>query len=246
MRKSLPLFRLALYTLCALSLFSLRAYGQDHEGKNDHPNGIVQDWSGRHTVYPRFGPIRTLIALQNDPRAIRSWQESLRRDWRIDRWPRRFRDQQLGLHRDWSIPLGGGTTAKSMYPAKFTFDPNAAANCATDFIVYPVNATGSSSQPNIVGFNNLYSGTAGSTGICNAPSGGRTAGANDDGVSATTIFSYDITAAGGQVLNVSRTFVGRNQDCFCRNCGFDHRPFSRPCLEEWRWGSCKFADRDLA
>jgi hypothetical protein len=46
-----------------------------------------------------------------------------------------------------------------------------------------------------VAFNNLYSGTAGTTGICNraGPPDG------DDGVSATTMWSYNIQAAGAQV-----------------------------------------------
>ena len=82
-----------------------------------------------------------------------------------------------------------------MYPAKFTFDVNATANCATDFIVYPVNVAGSGTQPNIVAFNNLYSGTTPTAGICNrTPVGGV-----DDGVSATTFWSYNIQAAGGRV-----------------------------------------------
>ena len=85
-----------------------------------------------------------------------------------------------------------------MYPAKFGFDPNAAvtvANCPTDFIVFPVNVTGSATQPNLVGFNQLYSGTApGPVGICNrAPSG------SDTGIAAETFWSYNVHAAGGQV-----------------------------------------------
>jgi hypothetical protein len=82
-----------------------------------------------------------------------------------------------------------------MYPAKYTFDPGAAPNCATDFIVFPVNVAGSATQPNIAAFNNLYSGTVPAPGFCNRgvpPTG-------DDGTSATTLWSYDITAGGGIV-----------------------------------------------
>jgi len=165
----------------------------------EHPNGIVQDWSNRHVIYPRFGAIQTMIALQKDPRALLSWQAAWRKDWLRYNNFRNFHHTHTSIHADWNISLGAGTTAPAMYPAKFTFDPNAVPNCATDFIVFPVNATGSSSQPNIVGLNNLYSGTAGTTGICNAPIGGRPGGADDDGVSATTMWSYNITASGGQV-----------------------------------------------
>ncbi len=149
----------------------------------------------RHLAYPRFGEINTMIALQQDPRALLSWQAAEREDFHRARTPQRFVDAPVETTRDWSISLGGGTTAPAMYPAKFTFDVNATANCATDFIVYPVNVAGSGTQPNIVAFNNLYSGTNPSNGICN-----RTAvGGVDDGVSATTFWSYNIQAAGGRV-----------------------------------------------
>jgi hypothetical protein len=86
-----------------------------------------------------------------------------------------------------------------MYPAKFSFDVNATPDCTNDFAVFAVNVATSATQPNIVAFNNLYSGTAGSTGICNAPANGRTTGPGDDGVSATALWSYNVVAADGQV-----------------------------------------------
>jgi hypothetical protein len=146
-----------------------------------------------HVVYPRIGEINSLIALQHDPRAILSWQAAGRQDSIRARGPRHLFGQQA--HQDWSISLGTGGMAATMYPAKFTFDVNATPNCATDFIVYPVNVAGSGTQPNIVAFDNLYSGTTPTAGICNrTPVGGV-----DDGVSATTFWSYNIQAAGGQV-----------------------------------------------
>ena len=217
MRKTPSALRAALSALCFFSLFALAASAQDKDrdkdGTKEHPNGIVQDWSHRHVVYPRVGPIQSLIAVQNDPRAIQSWQQSIRRDWRrYNRWRNPHRDHFSNVHTDWSISLGGGTTAPAMFPAKFGFDPNGVIvpppadnsfssnnSCTADFLVFPVNAIGSSLQPNLVGFSNLYSGTAGTTGICNAPKNGRTSGADDDGVSATTSFSYNISTAGGRV-----------------------------------------------
>jgi hypothetical protein len=86
-----------------------------------------------------------------------------------------------------------------MYPAKFTFDITAAPSCANDYVVFPVNAVGSSTQPNLVGFNNLYSGTAGATGICN-----RTPTANDSGVAATVTWSYNVQGIiGGGAVTTS-------------------------------------------
>ena len=197
-RKKISALQLVLSAFCMLSLFGLPVFGQDKDkdGAVEHPNGLVQDWSHHHAVYPRTGPIQNLIAVQNDPRAIHSWQEAARSDWR--RWNSlRFHhaNGQSTIQRDWSISLGTGTTAPSMYPAKFGFDPNATislTNCTTDFIVYPVNTVGGSGQPNIVGFNNLYRGPV--SGLCNIAATG-----TDDGIRATAMWSYDVHAAGGMV-----------------------------------------------
>lgn len=207
MRKTPSAVSIVLSAICLVSLGGLRAYGQDAGKPNEHPNGIVHDWSNRHVAAPRFGEIHHLIAVQNDPRTIQSWQEVIRGEWRRWRTPPPIRIKPSG-HTDWAIPLtlSPGTAAnvvpKAMYPAKFGFDPTATPNCANDYAVFPVAATASSSQANLVGFNNLYSGTGGAvTGICNAGQPGitRTTGVDDDGVSATVMFSYAIAAAGGQV-----------------------------------------------
>jgi hypothetical protein len=203
----------------------LTAYGQDRDRRErvgdgradqriEHPNGIVQDWSHRHVLYPRVGPIRNLIAVQNDPRALHSWQEAWRREWRRGRYTRRGRGQQVTLHPDWSISLGIGTTAPAMFPAKYTFDSSATPDCTGDFVAYAVNVAGGAGQPNIVGFNNLYSGTVGGVGICNAPANGRTGGVNDDGVSATTLFSYNVTAGGGIVSTSPSLSLDGNKIAF--------------------------------
>lgn len=207
MRKAPSALRAALSALCLFGLFALAASAQDRDrdkdGTKEHPNGIVQDWSHRHVVYPRVGPIQSLIAVQNDPRAIQSWQQSIRRDWlRYNRWRNPHRVNFKNVHTDWSISLGGGTTAPAMFPAKWGFDPTAPVtatpNCFTDFIVFPVSATGSAIQPNIVAFNDLYSGTAGGTGICDSVR--EPYFTSDTVTSAATFWSYNITAEGGQVL----------------------------------------------
>ncbi len=219
-RKTFSALHLALSALCLLSLLGLPAYGQrKNNGKTTkHPDGLVQDWSHRHAVYPRVGPVQSLIKVQNNPRAIHSWQAAARANWHRTNNPKSHNGKQAAFHRDWNISLGGGTTAPSMYPAKYSFDVNATPDCANDFIVYPVNVLGSGTQPNIVAFNNLYSGTApGPTGICN----GTPNPPFDDGVSATTMWSYNIQGAGGKVA--TRNKVNRRGS------------FSRPGLEEWGW-----------
>ena len=207
MRKAPSAFCFAIAACFLFSTAGPRAYGQErdeHNGSKEHPNGIVKDWSNRHVAFTLRGPLHSLIAVQNDARAQASWQSAFRFDWHRSHPP--LHRKLGGIHPDWSIPLTPGSTAvnviaDAMYPAKFGFDPTAAPSCPNDYVVFPVNAAASSTQPNIVGFNNLYSGTAGATGICNAGQPGitRTSGADDDGVSATTMFSYAIAAAGGVV-----------------------------------------------
>jgi hypothetical protein len=192
-RKTFSVLNLALSAFCVLSLFGLPAFGQrkDTSETIEHPNGLVQDWSHRHAVYPRVGPLQNLLAVQNNPRAIHSWQAAARANWHRTNNPKSHNGTQPGFHRDWSIPLGG-STAQFMAPAKFGFDVNAVPDCTNDYIVYPVNVVGTPTQPNIVGFNNLYRGP--STGFCNIPAGG-----GDDGIRATTRWSYNVHAAGGVV-----------------------------------------------
>ena len=81
---------------------------------------------------------------------------------------------------DWSVPLGAAGLAQDMYPAKFSFDVNATPDCTNDYVVYTMNTAPSGTQANIVAYNNLYSGSAGGTGIC----GGGTA---------TTMWAYQVS-----------------------------------------------------
>ncbi|HEY6290992.1 MAG TPA: hypothetical protein VI455_05440, partial [Terriglobia bacterium] len=173
-----------------------------------HADGIVQDWSTAHALYPSVGPIRSMVALQSDFRAIQSWQEAQRQSALQARNPVRFPNiVERQAHTDWSISLGSGSVAASMYPAKFTFDITAAPTCkittagATppppDYAVFPVNLAASSSQPNLVAFQDLYSGTVPTTGICNTLRPSYFTG--DTVASAATFWSYAITAADGVI-----------------------------------------------
>jgi hypothetical protein len=172
------------------------------------------DWSTRHTLYSRFGTSQALESARNDPRALYRWQDAESRqnarsfvppvDLRSffvfrSRGPRTFPSRgAVPTHADWSISLGGGETALAMYPAKYTFDINATPSCTGDFVVFPVDVAGSATQPNIVAFNNLYSGNAGTTGICDSRS--TPTGHSDTKTSATVFWSYDVSAISGGVL----------------------------------------------
>ncbi len=158
------------------------------------------DWSTRHVVYSNWGYLADVNSASSDPRAIFSWRarpaSSYRRFPPFPPIPRPRpplpRPVSSALHRDWSINLGTAGTAPNMYPAKFTFDITQTPSCANDFVVYPIAAQGSATQPNLVAFNNLYSGTTGSTGICN-----RTASGSDLGNTATVLWSYNVQGITG-------------------------------------------------
>jgi hypothetical protein len=69
------------------------------------------------------------------------------------------------------MPLGV-QIGPTVFPAKFSFDVNAAPDCANDYVVFPTNNGGSpglsGADASIVAFNNLYAGP-GPTGICPTP-----------------------------------------------------------------------------
>ena len=135
--------------------------------------GLPVDWSSRHIVSHD-----TATGKQKDPRAIynalriqqsRAQQQAgtIPAKWKplLDR----LRQSRAKAHGDWHFPLGNGTmnsnngaASSDASPAKFSFDVNAAPNCANDYVVYALNVAGSTTQPNLVAFNNLYAGASGS------------------------------------------------------------------------------------
>jgi len=165
------------------------------------PVPVVHDWSTRHVLYSNWGYLADVNSASSDPRAIFSWRARPAGPYRrfppFPPIPRpRPRPVFSTLYRDWSINLGIAGTAPNMYPAKFTFDVTQAPSCANDYVVFPIAAKGNATQPNLVAFNNLYSGTTGGTGICN-----RAVSGSDTGIAATVLWSYNVQgiAGGGAV-----------------------------------------------
>lgn len=71
---------------------------------------------------------------------------------------------QLAANRkiDWSVNLGAGNLAPHQFAAKYGFNPNAQPDCTNDYVVYGLNVAGvTNGQANLVGINELYSGTNG-------------------------------------------------------------------------------------
>jgi len=201
MRGKKPFATVILLAAFAAALFLGKAVPGGGRVTAYRPIPEFHDWSTRHVVYSRWGYLGNLHAASMDPRATFSWRRrSADAEYRAAPWRPIWRPRRIirrsGIERDWAINLGTAGTAPNMYPAKFSFDITQAPSCANDYVVFSIAAPGGSAQPNLVAFNNLYSGTAGGTGICN-----RTTTGTDLGTSATVLWSYNIEGipAGGAV-----------------------------------------------
>ncbi|HEX5423135.1 MAG TPA: hypothetical protein VFW94_06255 [Candidatus Acidoferrales bacterium] len=184
--------------VCLLSLAVLPGIGENSQPAAKRVPGIF-DWTMRHAIYSRTGPMDKMMAAERDPRAMMIWQRQLGR-WR---WRRNSQGPATNsTHRDWSIYLGQNGTAPAMFPAEFNADASGAPDCVNDFVVFPIDATGSTAQPNIVAFNELYSGTAGGNGTCN-----RKASTSDTGTAAEVYWSYNVEGIpGGGAVTTSPAY----------------------------------------
>jgi hypothetical protein len=101
-----------------------------------------------------FGLVRAILP----PPAEQGSEAPLRRRMPVgSRWERK----RNRINTDWSETLGsGGTAGLGVFPATFT---TSSMSCANDFAVFNTGLAGSSTQANIVAFNNLYSSCNGGT-----------------------------------------------------------------------------------
>jgi hypothetical protein len=181
---------LACLLVVAVSLTS----AQDVENQDGHVGRVV-DWTYHHVVVGNGLSQANLNKAASDPRILfRLAEHNLDGRGRIAPLPRPLPrrggvDGTTGNNRrnikvDWSVPLGTGIVAPNMYPAKYSFNLNAAPDCTNDFVVFGLNVAGNTGgQANLVGINNLYSGVP--AGIC--------------GAVPTVLFSYNGSSSGGSV-----------------------------------------------
>jgi len=167
-----------------LLLAKLRAAGPQDFATPTH---MTTDWSSRHLVYSGQPKGPNGWAAMQDPRYRRHrsiYEEHGEfaadgaefNEWRVREWRRYwpFRSAaQPSLRRDWQFSMGpnaltGSPNNDFSFPAKFTFDINAAPSCTNDFVVFTTGLAGATGgQASIVALNQLYSGTGlGGTGIC--------------------------------------------------------------------------------
>jgi hypothetical protein len=152
---------------------------QDSSPQPLPPQHLVQDWSTRHVVFTGLTPEMLDAAVAADPRAWHSWLNHARYNFQsvVESNSEPDSDSvqprhKKPLRRDWQMAIGGSSVGPRVFPAKFSFDINAAPDCTNDYVVFgtgnPVSTGHLGGQPSIVAFNNLYTGP-GPTGICPTP-----------------------------------------------------------------------------
>lgn len=156
-------------------------------------NGFPEDWSHHHVVFSnpgtfqdalKNGSVERWISIVTDPR------------YRIQQMKRAAGaappDEEIiiggvlrtknHLHSDWSVPLSGGVgnwgVALGNYAAKYSFSSIGNPDCVNDFVVFPINNRGKSSQAELLGVNNLYNTTC-------------------TGTVPTVLFAYDLGTSHG-------------------------------------------------
>jgi len=126
------------------------------------------DWTSRHITYSGGLEHADLRAAVREPRILmqlakRNLRQEPIRGHRRARRPRidgSETQDSRNLQIDWSFSTGTGHVAPNMFPAKFGFDTSATPSCASDFVVFGLNVKGvTGGQSNILGLNQLYSGT---------------------------------------------------------------------------------------
>ena len=172
-------FRVMTGLISALTLVmvwvAFSAHGQGHVRTS-----LPQDWSHHHLVFTPPSSIAQAWKLQQEPRFQ---HQVLSRNISA-----RQQDHDAGFvggrgghghgrrnleRADWGMSLlAGGEAGAGVYPAKFTFDINATPDCTNDYVAFTTSLAGSSSQPSIIAFDELYSTQGSVGGLCsqNGPS----------------------------------------------------------------------------
>ena len=184
-----PLRRILAPVLRVAGVIFLAALASSPTFAQTENDGTPEDWTHHHVVFSDPGTLHeasagasfdTWYKAVTDPRF--TYQRHMRGE-HPRKWNGRDKDQEndadkqsdddkgnVGLKndplgRDWSATLGGAGVAPGVFPAKWTFSTTALPTC-NDYVVFPVNRAGvSGSQPNIVGYKNLYVNASG-TGAC--------------------------------------------------------------------------------
>jgi hypothetical protein len=142
--------------------------------------GVVDDWTHHHVIFANPGTLQDAMMQGRRPEWERVVNDPRYRMQLIKRhspwagqagipnisFPREGDPvfpivRKSALHGDWAVTLGSSndSVAIGKYPAKYTFAPIGTPDCTNDYVVFPIKVVPASNQANILGVNNLYSGT---------------------------------------------------------------------------------------
>ena len=142
-------------------------------GQSQRKIGFPEDWTHHRMKFNTAALRQHLEVAAREPRAaIQLYREAAAS---FKPTPEAIADTRLASstpHADWSVSFGlaatGAKVAPGQFPAKWNSNvlaPITAANCTTDYVVYGLNVAGvTGGQANLVGLNNLYSGSG--TALC--------------------------------------------------------------------------------
>jgi len=167
-------WRLAL--LYVLIVLAAPASAEGQPSPAPRPRGYPYDWSHHHLIFSQPRSPETARRLEHDPRYLiqQSWRNRQVRTGSVREYMQSLdliarqlaatparngsgKGKSSKLTGDWSINLGSGAkVGAGRYPAKFSFDPNAAPDCTNDFVVFNTGKPGASSQASVIAFNKLY------------------------------------------------------------------------------------------
>jgi hypothetical protein len=158
-------WKLAVAILALLMSFQMLPSAVAQDRQQGHI-GLPSDWSNRHVIFTNGGSPEVAALTARDPRSWVNWAQKTAWAFPHGPWAPIFpvEPPKRPMRIDWAMSLGtqsGLPLAES--PAKYTFNVNSTPSCANDFVVYTIAATPTSTQANIVAFNNLYTGTASSS-----------------------------------------------------------------------------------
>ncbi len=124
--------------------------------------GAPNDWSARHLL--GASTMATNAVAQHERRLLYAVLQTAQQSCFGDTNPSVSSTSTV----DWEHNLGA-SMADGTFPAKYNFNLPGQTPTCSDFVIYGLNTPGSSTQANLIGFANLYSGTAGSSGngLCN-------------------------------------------------------------------------------
>lgn len=120
--------------------------------------GYPTDWSSHQLVIAGATAPAALAAGKKDPRHVYNMVRRMaamknERD-RRHHWHEEHHRTKI----DWAVSLGNGYVPQSQYPAKYSFQITQ-EDCNNDYVLFALYlASGSGTQANIVGINNLYTG----------------------------------------------------------------------------------------